>query len=612
MYDSAHRSADTLGAGTPDPQTIEVTPEHGRPYRVEIELGNRPGTEPFEVTLGRDGTHRVEFSADAVDRLDQAGLDRLTARALGHVDGEVAATRGSRLGRFIGLHGGRLGREDVLLHDPTPGRHPRLSHTDLVHAGEFDALARLHADTPAADRPALEHELNQFIEEHGLREGVAGSDTRTDLLKSRLSEPARDLLDQQRPWWHDSDPVTAGTREFLQHTSAAARIEPIPARGADHFRIRPDGWSRDAAPFSIEIRSGDVPNGRIAEFTGSKRDGHFILTVDRARFDTAGLSAEGPGGFGSRYRFSNDLKDILHDQIAEQTGRPGVRAAGLIDRALRRAPSAVEGGTMFGLADLAGDGTLSTKSVVTSAVDVATRNRLHQISTMDRVDQEHSRGLASTPDTAGVRDTTLQGGIDGSFERAGRFAQDAFGDPDVVSRSLPSRPETPGEHRMLSEVEGGPARDRARTEMTALDRSGEVRSIDHLGRIRERADGSYRLKVPGVGRDAIVRLEAGTTSRPDRIDVEFTGPDRATLWVPKDLAQATDGALHTAVRDAVTEVAQRQFDVRQEDVGVRERVAEQLARDATLPESYVAGEALAPHLGEMIAGGTGSGRWSSR
>src|SRR5262249_5235609 len=156
---------------------------------------------PFTVTLDPDGTtHRIEVSQTVADRLDQAGLERLLGRAVGHANAEVAASAGGRVSRFFGLHGGRLGNHDALSIDPTPGRQERLNYRDLSPLGEFEALARMHDGTTGAQRAAVEREMQQFIEEHGLREGLPGADKRAPLAGARLSEPARQLLDQHRVW----------------------------------------------------------------------------------------------------------------------------------------------------------------------------------------------------------------------------------------------------------------------------------------------------------------------------------------------------------------------------------------------------------------------------
>src|SRR5207253_1131447 len=139
---------------------------------AEFHVADLPADRGFQVTVGEHGTHRIEVSRAELDRLDQAGVQRLAARALGHLRGEVVAAQGGRLGRLFR----RLGRTDALVVDPVPGRHPRLSHADLAHAGEFDALARLHAASAGPARDALAADLGRFIERHGLRDGIPGAD----------------------------------------------------------------------------------------------------------------------------------------------------------------------------------------------------------------------------------------------------------------------------------------------------------------------------------------------------------------------------------------------------------------------------------------------------
>src|SRR5262249_48172486 len=155
----------------------------------------------------------------------------------------------------------------------------RLSYRDLSHLGEFEALTRLHDGTTGAQRAAVEREVQQFIEEHGLREGLPGADRRAPLAASRLSEPARQLLEQHRVWWRDTDPVVAGPRTLLPgDTFAGVKAEPVPARGKVMYQIDPEGWGRSVrAPFTVEVHSGTVAGGGVAAFRGTLTPRHFEL-----------------------------------------------------------------------------------------------------------------------------------------------------------------------------------------------------------------------------------------------------------------------------------------------------------------------------------------------
>ncbi|MFD1326266.1 hypothetical protein, partial [Micromonospora sonneratiae] len=168
--------------------TLQVQPGQGEAYQIDI--GTIPDSDvPAMIALGGDGVHRVVFAANHLDGLDAAALDRLVARTIGHVQGEVRATTGGRLGRLLGMHGGRLNSVDALVNDPTPGRRLRPSHADIVGLAELDALARLHAGADGPQRAAIESELRTFIESRALREGMPGADVRADLARRHLSEP---------------------------------------------------------------------------------------------------------------------------------------------------------------------------------------------------------------------------------------------------------------------------------------------------------------------------------------------------------------------------------------------------------------------------------------
>ncbi|MFD0819723.1 hypothetical protein ACFQ0D_15725, partial [Micromonospora zhanjiangensis] len=348
LHHAAQRIAHVFEPGGPrhgidrvsvvDAHTLDVQPSRGRPYRIELALGAADGA-PFTVRLGEGGVHRVEFSADHADGLSRAELDRLVTRAIGHTGGEVAAGRGARLGRFVGLHGGRLNGHDALVNDPTPGRSARRpSHGDLVRLAEFDALARLHEHLTGPERAAVEAELGRFIERHGLREGMPGADVRNVMARRHLSDTAAGLLDDLRDWRRDSDPVVAGTRKLLvDRHHDGARITPVRVRDQQHFRVEPNNWVGEGrASFTYELRSGDVPGG-VARFEAGGLQQHFVLVVDRAQF--AAHHPDGPVDpfLGRRFRVA--LHQVITDHIRQEHDRAPDVPARLRDRVWTNAPS---------------------------------------------------------------------------------------------------------------------------------------------------------------------------------------------------------------------------------------------------------------------------------
>ena len=61
------------------------------------------------------------------------------------------------------------------------------------------ALADLHQAANTAEQRTIATEvIQQFIEEHGLRDGQPGADVRVDTMRRHLDDAARQLLDEQR------------------------------------------------------------------------------------------------------------------------------------------------------------------------------------------------------------------------------------------------------------------------------------------------------------------------------------------------------------------------------------------------------------------------------
>ncbi|MBO0868331.1 MAG: aminoglycoside phosphotransferase family protein, partial [Micromonosporaceae bacterium] len=568
--------------------TLEVQPARGKPYQLEIGTGH--GEHPFTVTVDRDGTtHHIEVSHTVADRLDQAGIERLLARAIGHADGEVGASTGGRLTRFFGLHGGRLGGHDTLTIDPKPGRHERLSYRDLSHLGEFEALTRLHEGSTGSQRAAVEHEVQRFIEEHGLREGLPGADRRAPLAGGRLSAPARDLLDQHRVWWRDSDPVVAGTRTLLSgKTFAGAKVEPVPAPGKVYYQIDPEGWRESVrAPFTVEVRSGTVARG-VAEFHGTLRPRHFELVVDRGSFDL-----QGPG----RARFEAALKDTFAAKILQQAARPGELPWRLRDRLAVNLPSEAGTATMLGVAHVLASEVLTTKGVASSLVDIATNNSLNRAITMDRVNAEHNRQLAQLPE--GHDERPLQDRIEGVYTRLNDLAE-ALGDPSLAPRGVQPAPHPHPDPHPVPETVAGPLRHEVRQQIHQIDRQLSGRQpIEHLAKVKPMRDDRYRLSVKGLKGEAVARVVVERTGLTKQIEVRFAEKD-IQLRVPPELAGEPKD-LQAALREALGEAARRQYEINQQVAGLvteleRGGVAE-AQQDIPM---YLAAESLAHNLGNVI------------
>ncbi|MEJ3743598.1 toxin glutamine deamidase domain-containing protein [Actinomycetes bacterium KLBMP 9797] len=594
LHDSAQRVVATMdGAATvADPHTIDVEPARGRPFRLDVRVSPQLTDAPFRVTLGEGGTHRVELSASTVDAMDAAALDRLLARAIGHATGEVSATRGGRLGRFVGLHGGRLAGDDALVRDPAPGRRPRMSHADLVRLGEFEALGRLHAQSTGAQRAAIEAELNRFVERHGLREGAPGAAERAAQARRHLSEPVAALLDEQRAWWRDSDPAVAGTvRMLTASTLTRATITPVPVRGGTAFRVEPEGWRATGRPsFTFEVRSGTVPDGRVAEFRGSGEKKHFVLVVDPARFDLDGPIAE--------FRFRSQLRAALDNLTATQRARPEEVPQRLADRFARNAPTGASAATLYGAGTLQGIRVVRTLAAAT--VDLITNNRLSRYVALDGIERSHDRALSQTADRSGIEDGALQRDLDAGFDQVADLAESALGDRNAAPRTVTPLPEATADSSPVPEAEAAAVRDRTRAEMVMTARQLRADPIDHVVRVRSLGHDRYRLVVRGDGNDAVVRVEVARTADQTKIEIEYADGE-ITFRVPPELGAATPDDFRAAVREAVREAAERQYRVSRDEAGTLahlEKGATAEIRQA-LP-TYVAGEGLIAHLGRVL------------
>ncbi|MGW0434450.1 WXG100-like domain-containing protein [Micromonospora sp. NPDC003197] len=587
LYDSARRLADAFNGQQTSgiaqitvvsEHTVEIHPRHGRPFRIDI--ATTPHDEsPAVFALGNDGVHRVVFAANHLDGLDAAALDRFLTRTIGHVQGEVRATTGSRFGRLLGMHGGRLNRHDALVNDPTPGHPLRPSHADLVALAELDALGRLYADADDTQRKALEAELQAFIETRALREGVPGADARAELARRHLAEPTARLLEDRRRWWHDSDPVVAGTQHRLAVASMIGMMnEPVSAWGRTMYRVTPENWSDiGRLSFTFEVQSGSVPrSGWAVEFRGGGRERHFVLVVDRDWFDSDG---PGPGrDNAAEYELDRQIRNALGDLIRTQHARPGEVPYRRIDRLAANAPTLAAAGMSIVVATVLGMPGFVIRRTTVAAVELATNNRLSRYVTTRKLENKHDRALAQLPDRSGIAEGELQRRLDASYDRAGELAATVLGDRSAAERTKHPDPDPTPDNRMVPEPQARPIRSLVHNEIELISRRlrnelisrrSRNEQIEFLKKIRVLDDHQYKLVMQGDARDAVVHVEVAHTADPNKVEVEYTDW-RIILKVSPEIEP---GSLPTAVRDALTKVAERQHELTRHDAGIRAYLA---------------------------------------
>ncbi|MFD1326250.1 hypothetical protein, partial [Micromonospora sonneratiae] len=409
-------------------------------------------------------------------------------------------------------------------------------------------------------------ELRTFIESRALREGMPGADVRADLARRHLSEPVSALLDAQRQWWHDSDPVVAGTRHQLTHViSVRATIEPVSAWGRTMYRVTPENWSDTGRlSFTFEVRSGTVPDGRVAEFRGGGRERHFVLVVDRASFDL-GEPRPGRDTTAAEYRFRGQLRRTLGELIEMQHARPGEVPFRPIDRLVANAPTAAAAGTSIAVAAALGAPQLVIRRTTVAAFELATNNRLSRYVTTNKLENKHDRALAQLPDRTGIAEGELQRRVDASYDRAGELAATVLGDRSAAERTMHPDPETTPDTRTVPDAEARPIRSRVRHEISQISRLLGSEPIEFLKKVRLLDGDRYKLVIRGDARNAVVHVEVAHTADPNKIEVDYTD-ERITLKVSPDIDTST---MHTAVRDALAKVAERQHELTRHEAGWR-------------------------------------------
>ncbi|MFG1889040.1 toxin glutamine deamidase domain-containing protein [Micromonospora sp. NPDC049051] len=634
-----------------DGNIIEVRPHRGRPFQIAL-VAVPANDEPATCDLRDDGVYEVSFAANHLDNLNATTLDRYVARAIGHVQGEARATAGNRLGRLLGMHGGRLNSHDALVNDPTPGRRLQPSRADLAALAEIDALVRLHAamgPLPAA----VESALQTFIETRALREGVPGADARIELARRHLSEPTAQLIEQRRRWWLDSDPVVAGTRYHLNEISRTTSepvlvfpgvltIEPVPAPGRTCYRVTPNDWIGEGRlSFTFEVASGPVPDGEVAEFRGGGRERHFVLVIDPDRFELGD-----PGSIrdpqAAEAKFQRDLREALKQMVASQYARPGEVPYRGIDRLAANLPN-IAGITVSAvLAAVLGTPLLVLRRAVVTGVDLLTGNQITRYDSAAKLERKLDRALAQLPDRSGIADGELQRRVDNSYDRAGDLATSVQGQPTAAERTVRPEEETKPTTEAIPEQAARQVRERvgeeveqimatfAETPIEFLDNvsplhgrtdprtrglSRRLRSLGEIG-LRHRRNvaapvggDAYELEVAG-GVGVVVHVEVAHTKDPNKIEIDYT-EKQITFRVSPDLAAATEQAtersaensMRAALREALTAVASRQHELTQRVPSGRTYLARRAAEEMPLavPTWWLGNQAISSYGSMQVA-----------
>ncbi|WP_460793318.1 hypothetical protein, partial [Micromonospora sonneratiae] len=108
-------------------------------------------------------------------------------------------------------------------------------------------------------------------------------------------------------------------------------------------------------------------------------------------------------------------------------------------------------------------------------------------------------------------------------------------------------------------------RSRVRHEISQISRLLGSEPIEFLKKVRLLDGDRYKLVIRGDARNAVVHVEVAHTADPNKIEVDYTD-ERITLKVSPDIDTST---MHTAVRDALAKVAERQHELTRHEAGLR-------------------------------------------
>ncbi|MGI5147400.1 toxin glutamine deamidase domain-containing protein [Plantactinospora sp. CA-294935] len=576
----------------PDPQVVEIRPQTGAPYRLNLRTApHGPGEEAFALHVGPDREHDIEFFHDQLDGLDQASLNRVLAGTLLYAHTRVIGAASA-------------GETHALVDQPVSVRRLRLTDQDAAILGTFEAMAVLLPTTTGAERTRLRAEIRDFIQRYGLRDGFPGGDERVELARERLSTSAYRLLTEERTWTLDPDPAVAVARKALSGTlfdPTVALITPVPAGRGKVFRVLPAGWAKPGrVAFTVELRSGAVPNGRGIEIRNTAENRHFDLVVDPALLDHSAGAA--PALAPTWAQFRNQLRAVIQKKIAEQAARPPEVSRRWRDRVIASAPAATGAATMAAVAAALGVPALAVKGAVVAGAEMITQGGVNRRSKLDKAEREQDRRLALRTDRTGIEDGGLQRLVDRGFVEAAELARGTAGRPDLVvpGPPTPAPPPAPSSSPAIDDDDARALRRRVRVAIEQIDQDRKKKPVEHLLRARHLGEDRYRLRIKGEGNDARVRVEVADTADRTKIEVKFDDP-AITFRVPPDLARSSPDDVEQAVRAALKEVAGRQEKVSlaaPEVVGHLEKGATSTGT-GVLPSVPVGNLALS-HLGEVL------------
>ncbi|MEO3927570.1 toxin glutamine deamidase domain-containing protein [Micromonosporaceae bacterium B7E4] len=576
----------------PDPQVVEIRPQTGAPYRLNLRTAPRgPGEETFALHVGPDREHDIEFFHDQLDGLDQASLHRVLAETLLYAHTRV-------------IGGASAGDTHALVDQPVSVRRLRLTDQDAAILGTFEAMALLLPTTTGAERTRLRAEIRDFIQRYGLRDGFPGGDERVELARERLSTSAYRLLTEERAWTLDPDPAVAVARKALSGTlfdPTIALITPVPAGRGKVFRVLPAGWAKPGrVAFTVELRSDAVPNGRGIEIRNTAMDRHFDLVIDPALLDHSTGAA--PALVPTWAQFRNQLRAVIQKKIAEQAARPPEVSRRWRDRVIANAPAATGAATMAGVATALGVPALAVKGAVVAGVEMITQGGVNRRSKLDKAEREQDRRLALRTDRTGIEDGGLQRLVDRGFAEATELARGTAGRPDLVvpGPPTPAPAPAPSSSPAINDDAARALRRRVRVAIEQIDHDRKKKPVEHLLRVRHLGEDRYRLRIKGEGNDARVRVEVADTADRSKIEVKFDDP-AITFRVPPDLARSSPDDVEQAVRAALKEVAGRQEKVSRaapEVIGHLEKGA--TATGAGVLPSVPVGNLARSHFGEVL------------
>jgi hypothetical protein len=570
------------------PNTVEIAPVRGAPYRLEIRPGPVAVGEAFTARIWPDGSHTIDVRPETADRLDAATLDRLVARTFGHASGAIAAGRGGRVSHAFGRHGGRLAGEDALVNDAVPRRRLRPSRADLIRLHEIEALAGLHAASGHTQRSAIEAELRAFIEQRGLRRHAPGAAARLAVARTNLSSYAARLLERQGAWALDSNLVIALVRVLVGRPIPGARITPVRGRDGVVYRVDPEGWQRSGrATFTFEIHAEAIPDGATAHFAGTATSRHFKLVVD-------------PDRLWAERQPEAVLAQVIGEQIREQSERPEEVSLRLRDRLIPNLPTGASVGAGLLVAQLISYAGSLVKTWAIAVIDVVTNNYLSRRAALDKAESAHDRTLSRRTDRTRIENGEVQRDVDRGFERARDLAEAVLGDPDLVSRAVEVK-------RRVADAGPLPDAEARRLLRRVLGLMDSIRRdaddpIDYLNDIHVAGNG-YRLVIRGVRRPVKVEFLVRSGQDGDLIEPLYERGGRVTLRVPTAFATGTtDETIAKALRKALEDVVLRYYALVRDDPRLGAHLGKATAGDrASAGPQWTAGEAGSEGRGSVVS-----------